>query len=166
MGQRVRISRSMDHMASRAGHPDEVHCDTLSIDPFARLSLALMRLHFLNFAEPDRHGWLMALRVASAHVGPRRAGGLSYDIVAVVQSLRMARKSTVSFNSETCACCRVWLGPDERRLMGLLDAVRHGRMGPARIMTQLLCDGEQDAALLASVADLLTHNAPNFETTT
>lgn len=63
------------HGPTRTGRPDEVHCDTLSLDPFARLTLALMRWHFLSFAQPDSHGWLMALRLATAHIGPRRAGG-------------------------------------------------------------------------------------------
>lgn len=142
----------------RAGRPDEVHRESLALDGFARLVLSLMRWHFQTFAYPDSHGWLMALRTATAHVGPRRAGALVYDVVTVVQALRMARVSAVSFNPEGCACCRDWLTPDERRLMALLTALRKDQQGHARIIAQMLCDGKADTALLSSLQVLLTHH--------
>ncbi|MDD7971374.1 hypothetical protein [Roseinatronobacter alkalisoli] len=147
------------HSPARAGRPDEVHLDQMAPDPFARLTLALLRWHFQNFARPDSHSWLTALRLASAQVGSRRAGGLCFDIVAIVQTLRMARATPVSFNSEACACCRVWLTPDERRLLELLEALRRGQHGQAHIIAQLLCDGVPDTALLSGMQVLLTHHA-------
>lgn len=126
------------HRAPRAG---EVAAATVVPDPDAQLVLSLMRWHFQTFASPDSQGWLMAMRVASAHVGPDRAGRLCYDIVALIQTLRCARQTTFAFNGEACACCRVWLTPDERRVMELLDALRAGQVGRARAITQMLCDG-------------------------
>jgi len=147
------------HGPSREGRPDEVHLDDLGLERFERLTLALLRWHFQNFAQPDSHGWLMAMRVAAAHVGSRQAGVLCYDIVTVVQSLRMARKTPVSFNPEGCTCCRIWLTPDERRLVALLKALRKGQQGQAQVIAQVLCDGVPDAPLLASMQVLLTHHA-------
>lgn len=156
---RLQFPHSAAYGPARAGKPDEVHLDHLAPDRFARLTLALLRWYFTNFAQPDSHGWLTALRVATAQVGSRQAGVLCYDVAVVVQALRMARTTPVSFNSEACACCRVWLAPDERRLLELLTALRNGQHGQARIISQLLCDGVPDAALLSSMQVLLTHHA-------
>lgn len=115
-------------------------------DPFARLTLALMRWHFQTFATPASQGWLIALRLATSQVGPRAAGPLCYDLVALVQALRAGRSLPFRYNPEGCACCRDWLTPEERQLMGLLDALRQGRTGQARMLPQLLCGGFSVAA--------------------
>lgn len=158
---RPQFPRRRSHVPSREGRPDEIHLDDLRLDPFERLTLALLRWHFQNLAQPDSHGWLMAMRVAAAHVGSRQAGVLCYDIVGALQSLRMARKTPVSFNPEGCGCCRVWVTPDERRLVELLKALRKGQQGQAQIIAQVLCDGVPDTPLLASMQVLLTHHAPS-----
>lgn len=119
-----------------------------------------MRCYFQTFAAPETHGWLIALRIATAHVGPRRAGALCHDVVAVVQALRTARSTPVQFNPESCACCRVWLSPEERRLLDLFAALRDGRTGRARALVQLLCDGAPDDDLLAMVEACLRHRQP------
>jgi len=134
----------------------------LSPDPFAQLTLALMRLHFQTFAAPETQGWLMALRLATAHVGPRAAGPLCYDLVALVQALRSARMSPFAFNPEGCACCRVWLTPDERRLMDVLDSLRKGRTGRARAAVQMLCNGARGDDLIAMAELYLRRHAPEF----
>lgn len=142
--------------------PDEVHVTALPLDAFARLTLALMRLQFQTFAVPETHGWLMALRRATTHVGPRAAGGLCYDLVALVQALRLSRASPFAFNPDGCTNCRVWLTPDERRMMELLDALRNGRTGRARAVAQMLCDGATGDDLIAMAESYLRHNAPAF----
>jgi len=149
-----------NHGPSRPGRPDEVRLSTLNPDPFARLTLALLRWQFQTFAAPETHGWLMALRLASEHVGPQKAGALCYDLVAMVQALRTARASPFRFNPEGCACCREWLTPEERQLMALLDAVRQGQPGRARTYVQLLCDGAPDRDLIAMAGIYLRNNAP------
>lgn len=151
-----------EHGHIRSGRPDEVHLDSLAPDRFARMTLTLMRLHFQTFAAPQSQGWLMALRHASAFVGPRAAGALCFDIVALVQALRSARRAPFRFNTEDCACCRVWLTPEERRLMALLDALRHGQTGRARTLGQMLCDGTPDDDLLAVGEVYLRRHAPEI----
>jgi len=146
----------------RSGRSDEVHLDRVMPDPFARLTLALMRWHFQTFAVPETQGWLMALRLAANHVGPRSAGALCCDVVALVQALRAARSSPFRFNPEGCACCRVWLMPEERRLLELFDALRRDQTGRARTLVQLLCDGVPDDDLLGMARDYLDRNAPDF----
>lgn len=153
------------HDHRRPGRPDEVHQDSLNLDPFARLTLALMRWHFQTFAAPETQGWLMALRCATTHVGPQAAGPLCYDIVALVQALRSARASCFRFNPEGCACCRVWLMPEERQLMELLDALRHGRTGRAQALVQMLCDGVPNEELIAVAQAYLNRHAPDFPPT-
>lgn len=150
------------HGPSRPGKPDEVHLETLAPDFFARLTLALLRWHFQTFAAPDSQGWLTALRCASAHVGPRAAGPLCYDLVALVQTLRSARTSAFAFNPEGCACCRVWLTPEERRLMELMDALRSGQTGRARALVQMLCDGAPSDDLIAAAETYLRRHSPEF----
>ena len=153
------------HDRRRPDRPDEVHEGNLNLDPFARLTLALMRWHFQTFAAPETQGWLMALRCATTHVGPQAAGHLCYDIVALVQALRSARRSCFRFNAEGCACCRVWLMPEERQLMELLDALRHGRTGRAQALVQLLCDGAPNEDLIAVAQVYLNRHAPDFPST-
>lgn len=154
-GARPSFEGVAQHGQTRAGRPDEVHLDSLALDPFLRLTLSLLRWHFQTFAEPAGHGWLMALRVAASNVGPARAGALCYDVVALVQILRGVRRSPVSFNSEACACCRVWLTPDERRLIEILVQLRKGNLRHARLPAQLLCDGMINEELLAGCENYL-----------
>ncbi|MFN3994360.1 MAG: hypothetical protein ACK4IU_15795 [Tabrizicola flagellatus] len=134
--------------------------DSLYPDPFFRLTLSLLRWHFQTFAAPDSQGWLRALHCATAHVGPRAAGALCYDLVAVVQALRGTRISSFRFNAESCAGCRVWLTPDERRLIETIDAVRAGRLGRARALGQMLCDGNPAEDLIAMTAVYLRRHTP------
>lgn len=145
---------------TRGGQPDEVHLDSLNLDLFGRLSLTLIRFHFQTFAAPETHGWLLALRCATAHVGPRAAGPLCYDIVTLVQTLRSSRSTAFRFNSEGCACCRVWLTPEERQLMELVQALRQGRTGRARAVVQMLCEGAQGEELIAATQQYLHQHAP------
>lgn len=146
--------------ATRSGQPDEVHLDSLNLDPFGRLTLALMRFHFQTFAAPETHGWLLALRCATAHVGPRAAGPLCYDIVALVQTLRSSRSTAFRFNSEGCACCRDWLTPEERQMMELVQALRQRRTGRARAVVQMLCEGASGEQLIAAIEQYLHQHAP------
>lgn len=140
--------------------PGERAVADLGLDPFAELTLALARLHFQTFADPASQGWLAALHLATARVGPRAAGALCYDLVALVQALRSARASAFRFNPEPCACCRAWATPEERQLMDLLAALRAGRTGLARTLVQLLCDGRPDEGVLAMAELYLTRHAP------
>lgn len=147
---------------ARRGLPGEAHLSTLAPDPFARLTLALMRFHFQTFTTPETQGWLLALGFATTHVGSRAAGPLCYDLVALVQALRAARSSGFAFNSEGCACCRVWLTPEERRLMELIDALRQSQIGRARTLVQMLCDGVPSDDLMAMAEIYLRRHAPEF----
>ncbi|MGY6697697.1 MAG: hypothetical protein ACXIUW_16955 [Roseinatronobacter sp.] len=82
------------------GSAHEVHLDSQNLDQFGRLTLALIRFNFQKFAAPETHGWLLALRCATAHVGPSAAGPLCYDIATLVQTLRSSRSTAFRFNSE------------------------------------------------------------------
>jgi len=119
-----------------------------------------MHRHFQTFAAPDSQGWLTVLRRATTHVGPRAAGPLCYDLIALVQLLRAARRSMFRFNPEGCACCRVWLTPEERLLMEMLGHLRHGRTGRGRTVAQLLCDGTPVDDLIAMAETCLHRHAP------
>lgn len=145
---------------TRPGRPDEVSVASLALDPFADLTLALLRLHFQTFAQPDSQGWLMALRRASASAGADRAGALCFDLVAMVQALRGARTSSFHFNPDGCAGCRAWATPEERRLMDLIGALRLGRIGHARAVVQMLCDGMPDTDLLVMADLYVRRHAP------
>jgi len=149
------------HGRTRPGKPDEVPLDSVAPDLFARLTLALLRLHFQTFAAPETQGWLTALRLATTNVGPRAAGPLCYDLIALVQVLRSTRQSMFRFNPEGCACCRVWLTPEERLLMQMLGHLRHGRTGRARTVAQLLCDGTPADDLIAMAEIYLRRHAPD-----
>ncbi|WP_322892296.1 hypothetical protein [Yoonia sp. 72] len=132
----------------------------MNLDPFARLTLVLLRWHFQTFAVPESQGWLVALRCATAHVGPDAAGALCYDLVGVVQTLRSSRTTPIAFNSESCPCCRDWLTPSERQIMQMIDALRHDQEGRARTLAQFLCDGAPDSNLLAVTQTYLRRHTP------
>jgi len=65
---------------------------------------------------------LIALRCATAQVGPDAAGALCYDLLGVVQTLRSSRTTPIAFNAESCPCCRDWLTAEERQIMQMIDA--------------------------------------------
>lgn len=146
--------------ATRPGRPDEIHLSSLALVPFDHLTLMLMRWHFQTFAQPESHGWLMALRVASAHVGPRAAGALCADLVAVVQVLRTERTSAFRFNPQGCACCREWATPEERRIMDTIGALRDGQLGRARTTVQMLCDGVPSDSFIMAIQSYLSRHDP------
>jgi hypothetical protein len=98
------------------------------------------------------------MRVAAANLGPDRAGRLCHDVVTLIQTLRVSRATTFSFNSEGCACCRIWLTPDERRLMELLDAMHKNLDGRARTITQFLCDGVCNEDLMIAARYFVTRH--------
>ena len=153
------VASPAQHGRTRPGRPDELHISALGLDPFAHLTLMLMRWHFQTFAQPECHGWLMALRVATSRVGARGAGALCYDLVAVVQVLRAERSTAFAFNPQSCDCCRNWVTPEERRLMELIAALRAGQLGRARTTAQMLCDGApSDALVMAMQSYLLRHD--------
>lgn len=151
------------HGPTRPGRPDEVALASIEPDAFARLTLTLLRLNFQTFADPPSQGWLKALQAATTAVGPRAAGPLCYDLVALVQVLRNSRRSTLGFNQDACPCCRVWLTPEERRLMELLGALRQGQTGRARTIVQMLCDGVPSENLVAMADLYLRRHAPEFQ---
>ncbi|MGY6633164.1 MAG: hypothetical protein ACXIU8_05410 [Alkalilacustris sp.] len=146
---------------TRAGRPGEVAIATLGLDPFARLTLTLLRFHFQTFAQPDSQGWLTALRVATLRVGPQVAGPLCYDLVALVQALRQARRSCFNFNRPDCGCCSGWLTAEERLLMQVLGAVRSGQKGAALTHALLLCEGNAAEDLVAMAAVYARRHAPD-----
>lgn len=146
---------------TRAGRPGEVAVETLCLDPFARLTLVLLRFHFQTFAQPDSQGWLTALRAATVHVGPRAAGPLCYDLVALVQALRHARRSCFNFNRPDCGCCSGWLTVEERQLMQVLSAVRRGQKGAALTHALLLCEGNAAEDLVAMAEVYARRYAPD-----
>jgi len=150
------------HGPSRPGRPGEVALDSLEPDAFARLTLTLLRLNFQTFADPPSQGWLKALQAATTAVGPRAAGPLCYDLVALVQVLRNSRRSPLGFNHDGCPCCRVWLTPEERRLVELLAALRQGQSGRARTIVQMLCDGVPSENLVVMADLYLRRHAPEF----
>ncbi|MFN6977169.1 MAG: hypothetical protein ACK4OP_03525 [Gemmobacter sp.] len=154
------LNAACDETRRRPGRPDEIALDSLMPDPFARLTLSLLRWHFQTFAAPASQGWLRALHCATLHAGPNAAGALCYDLVAVVQALRATRRSSFRFNPEGCACCRVWLTPDERRLVEMIGAVRAGRLGRAQALGQILCDGNPAENLIAMTEVYLNRHAP------
>lgn len=154
--------RDSDKAARRPPRPGEVALDAIAPDPFARLTLALMRWHFQTFVTPESQGWLMALRHATIHLGVSGAGPLCYDVVALVQALRNSRCTAVAFNPEGCACCRVWLTSPERQLLELLDALRGARTGRARATAQLLCDGDSGTELFGMAQIYVHRQAPEF----
>ncbi|MGY6410131.1 MAG: hypothetical protein ACXIUV_03770 [Alkalilacustris sp.] len=146
---------------TRAGRPGEVAVETLGLDPFAQLTLVLLRFHFQTFAQPDSQGWLTALRVATVHVGPRAAAPLCYDLVALVQALRHARHSCFNFNRPACGCCSCWLTVEERQLMQVLGAVRSGQKGAALTHALLLCEGNAAEDLVAMAEVYARRHAPD-----
>ncbi|ARU01919.1 hypothetical protein [Yoonia vestfoldensis] len=151
-----------DHGPKRDPRPGEVALQDIGLDPFARLTLVLLRSHFQTFAVPESQGWLIALRCATAQVGPDAAGALCYDLLGVVQTLRSSRTTPIAFNAESCPCCRDWLTPAERQIMQMIAALRHNHQGRARTLAQLLCDGAPDSQLLAVTETYLRRNAPDF----
>lgn len=153
------------HGPTRDPRPGEVALQDMNLDPFARLTLVLCRWHFQTFASPESQGWLVALRCATAHVGPDAAGALCYDLLGVVQTLRSSRTTPIAFNTEGCPCCRDWLTPVERQIIQMIDALRHNQQGRARTLAQLLCDGTPDSHLLAVAETYLRRHAPDYAQT-
>lgn len=148
----------MTHLP-RPLRPGESRLCDADYDPFARLSLDLMRYHFQTFAVPHSQGWLRALIRATAVVGPQAAGPLCYDVVTVIQTLRVQRSSVFCYSNPDCALCCTVLTSDERRMTDVLEGIRARMPGRAQAAAMILCEAGDADLLVAAIQVYVTRHA-------
>lgn len=116
--------------------------------------LAISRFYFQSFAIPESQMWMRALEVARDCFGEARGGELGNLVLDMVQAMRLSRRSGFRFSNPGCACCSQILSENERQMMGVFIAVRHGLLSQAHAHAMILCEGNDTVEFLAAMTDL------------
>ena len=144
--------RRRDGLCARTG-PGAGECAVaeLAPDAYELAALAVMRNLFSSFAAPSGHGWLAAAAEAEQQFRGCQPGERFFELLRLVQAMRRARRSPFQFSNPHCRPCAAVLTEPERHLMLALQAVRRGRLGPARMHAMLLCEGADVSAVIEAM---------------
>lgn len=116
--------------------------------------LEMARYMFQSFARPETQGWIIAM-FRPEHTFPANvAADIALKTLKFVQGMRESRRSCFQFNSPICVDCARILTEHERQLLGILVALRCGRVGQARVHAMVLCEGNETEYLLAAAQNL------------
>ncbi|MEM6727647.1 MAG: hypothetical protein AAF618_04030 [Pseudomonadota bacterium] len=131
----------------------ELPVSSMGFDGDEMAIIAVARLYFLTFSEPETQAWMRAGALARAHFAAR-GDGIAARILEAVNELRLARASAFEFSNPECPCCAEVLCESERRFMEAFRAIRAARASTAHAQALMLCEGGDIAYLLEALADL------------
>lgn len=130
------------------------------------MALEIMRYFFVAYTDPERHSWETAFLHAQRTLGEDHGPVIATRILALVQAMRTSRKSTFSFSSPYCACCRNHVSNSEKHMLDAVCAIERGDPVGARANALVLCEGYdtesflEAARKLAAEISVRTHSAP------
>lgn len=145
-----------DHCGRREQRLRNKECglDDLPFVQSERAVLTMARLYFQTFVDPRSMAWARALTDADACFSPRDHPLVAAQVLAVVQAMRLSRRSCFQFNNPTCPCCSAIVTEHERRLILTLHAMRRGDNSRAQLEMMMLCEGNRTDAVLHCMAEL------------
>lgn len=110
--------------------------------------LAVLRHLLRSHAQPESQGWEIALQIALERWGAASAGRILLAANAFVRALRKARAGDLLHSDPLDPVARGHLGPEERRMMRMLQAMRRDLAPAARAEMALLTGGRIEPALV------------------
>jgi len=122
--------------------------------------LTVARHYFSAFAQPEKQGWLAAISAALQLFDHARGPEVAVATLAMVQTMRRARRSVFRFNAPECPVCAAHVTPQERAMMSALRAAARGRDEAAQAHAAILCEGNNARAFLESVRCLAERALP------
>ncbi|MEP4034699.1 hypothetical protein [Roseibium polysiphoniae] len=119
--------------------------------------LEILRYYCFSYARPKSQAWEEALLAAEAAFGPELGGVVASGMMRSFKAMRLARKSCFEFANPFCACCRRQLRVDERRMIGIISAVRNGNKRSVQSEALILCEGFDLQPMLHEIERLAQH---------
>lgn len=133
-----------DHLPS----DDAIPVESLALDPFETGLLAVLRYFLTAFARPETQSWQTAFQIATERWGAARGPQIAMGLLAVLQTLRGARRGDVEFANPQCLTCRSYATGTEAAFMMMLQAMRRDRTDLARPAVLDLTEGTMDPGLI------------------
>ncbi|MEM9872989.1 MAG: hypothetical protein AAF822_17275 [Pseudomonadota bacterium] len=156
------MSSDRNPCCGRSASPKETTISEAEYDEIETTILEVARYYWQTFAIPESQSWLFALqRSESRFPGPNGAE-VGLETLAAVQAMRMSRSSCFRFNNPSCAHCARIVSEHERQFMNIFQAVRAGRMGPARTHAMILCEGNDTDKLILRMQALAKVAVPEL----
>ncbi|MFP4275061.1 MAG: hypothetical protein ACLFRU_08550 [Paracoccaceae bacterium] len=119
-----------------------------------RAVLAVARHYCVSFAAPERQGWISAIAAALEGFGDDQGPHVAVATLAVLQTLRQARRAGFRFNAPDCPACAAFVTGHERLLMSALRALARDEPEAARAHAMLLCEGRAEQRVTDALAIL------------
>ncbi|MEP5993839.1 MAG: hypothetical protein ABJ256_01370 [Nisaea sp.] len=119
--------------------------------------LAILRYYCFSYARPNSQAWEEALAAAEKAFGSELGGVIATGMMRSFKAMRHARKSCFEFANPFCACCRGHLRSDERRMIGIISAVRSGNRCSVQSEALILCEGFDPQPMLHEIERLAQH---------
>ncbi|WP_299739392.1 hypothetical protein [uncultured Roseobacter sp.] len=127
--------------------------------------LEILRFFISTFAAPRSQNWMRGYEHAEVTFGPTHGPIVASRLMAVLQAVRLSRRSIFTFSNPDCPGCARILTEHERRLVCAISVYRCGRPRPAGLQLMMLCEGNPTDAILQKLDDLVLalNAAPQIE---
>ncbi|WP_147112313.1 hypothetical protein [Tateyamaria sp. syn59] len=148
----------------RSPEAKECALSDAGLDKIELVILDVARCYWQTFATPQAQTWLMALHRAEVAFGSEQGPQVALEVLAAVQAMRTTRISCFRFNNPACPHCAAILSEHERQFMFVAQAIRAGRLGPARTHAMLLCEGNDTTRFIQRMSSLADALKPDIAT--
>lgn len=123
-------------------------------DEFETQVLHIARRFFQTFSSPKTQSWQLAFYDAERFFPAPFGATIATAILAVVDELRVARKSSFVFINGDCRNCSHRVTQEERYLIASLHHVRRRSRSQAHTNAMMLCEGHDPSDFLHAVGRL------------
>ena len=133
--------------------PGDVPLASLRTDEIDFGFLSATRFFFLSFSQNDQAAWMTAILNAHSFYPKPDSSEVMRKTLAVVQEMRMSRRSCFHFSNPRCKGCSAIVTQDERYLLQMFQHARTGRNSAMASCAMLLCEGNStDRVIDATLA--------------
>lgn len=141
------------HQDFKSAKNDQLISDQ-GFDEFEIQLLQIARCFFKTFAAPKSQSWQRAFFDAERFFPAPFGATIATAILAVIDELRIARKSSFVFINGRCASCAHRLTQEERYLIAAVHHIRGRCRSQAHANAMMLCEGHDPSDLLAAIGRL------------
>lgn len=143
------------HPASHPSSSGDVAIGDLDLVPQEYAILMASRYYFASFAQPADHSW-MAVILGSQDFFPVGAHAeIVRAVLAMVQDIRLSRRSTLRFSNPHCRHCAGVVTAEERHLVLMIRALASSATSKAQMNAMMLCEGNPTVGLIEAARRLV-----------
>ena len=123
-------------------------------DEFETNVLRIARRFFHSFAVPESQAWHKAFFEAERMFPAPFGATIATAVLAVIDELRVARKSSFVFISGACQSCEKRVTQEERYLIAAVHNIRRRNRSQAHANAMMLCEGHDPSDFLMAIGRL------------